>query len=112
VTVVFTAKRFSVSRPGAPTGTITFMAVNKGPSARVLKVVGPGVKGTRSLSVPVGKSAQLTMAVSRGAYMLLDALAHPATAHWLVVTPAANVSSTGNGSVVTPITVTTGMNCA
>jgi hypothetical protein len=43
--------------------------------------------------------------------MLLDVVAHPPTAHWLVVTPAANVSSTGNGSVVTPITVTTGMNC-
>jgi hypothetical protein len=51
------------------------------------------------------------MAVSKGAYMLLDTLAHPPSAHWLVVTPAANVSSSGNGSVVTPITVTTGMNC-
>jgi len=87
------------------------MAVNKAPSVRVLKVVGPGVKGSRVLSVPAGKSAQLTMAVSKGAYMLLDTLAHPPSAHWLVVTPAANVSSSGNGSVVTPITVTTGMNC-
>jgi hypothetical protein len=111
VTVTFTAKRFSISRPGAPAGTVTFMAVNKGPTARVLKVVGPGVKGSRTLPVPAGKSAQLTMAVSKGAYMLLDVVAHPPTAHWLVVTPAANVSSTGNGSVVTPITVTTGMNC-
>jgi hypothetical protein len=111
VKVTFTGSRFSISRPGAPSGTVTFMAVNKAPSVRVLKVVGPGVKGSRVLSVPAGKSAQLTMAVSKGAYMLLDTLAHPPSAHWLVVTPAANVSSSGNGSVVTPITVTTGMNC-
>jgi hypothetical protein len=111
VTVTFTNSRFTISRPGAPSGTVTFMAVNKAPTLRVLKVVGPGVKGSRSLSVPPGKSARLTMSVSKGAYMLLDTLARPPSAHWLVVTPAANVSSTGNGSVVTPITVTTGMNC-
>jgi hypothetical protein len=111
VRVTFTGSRFSISRPGAPSGTVTFMAVNKAPTARVLKVVGPGVKGSRVLSVPAGKSAQLTMAVSKGAYMLLDTLARPPSAHWLVVTQAANVTASGNGSVVTPITATTGMNC-
>jgi hypothetical protein len=111
VTVTFTGSHFSISRPGAPSGTVTFMAVNKGPGLRVLKVVGPGVKGSRTVSVPAGKSVRLTITVSKGAYMLLDPLARPPTAHWLVVTPAANVSSTGNGSVVTPITTTTGMNC-
>ena len=111
VTVTFTSKRFSISRPGAPSGTVTFMAVNKAPTLRMLKVVGPGVTGSRALTVQAGKTAKLTLTVSKGAYMLLDALGHPPTAHWLVVTAAANVSSTGNGSVVTPITVTTGMNC-
>ena len=51
------------------------------------------------------------MTVSKGAYMLLDTLAHPPSAHWLVVTRAANVTATGNGSVDAPITVTTGVNC-
>ena len=111
VTVTFTSSRFSISRPGAPSGTVTFMAINKAPAARVLKVVGPGVKGSRTLAVPAGKSARLTMTVSKGAYMLLDTLAHPPSAHWLVVTPAANVTATGNGSVDAPITVTTGANC-
>jgi hypothetical protein len=111
VTVTFTKSRFSVSRPGAPSGTVTFMVINKTPTLRVLKIVGPGVRGSRSLPVPPGKSATLTLPVSKGAYMLLDTLSRPPSAHWLVVTPAANVSATGNGSVVTPITVTTGMNC-
>ena len=111
VKVTFTSKRFTISRPGAPAGTVTFLAVNEAPTLRVLKVVGPGVKGARTLSVPAGRSATFTLTVSKGAYMLLDTLGHPVGAHWLVVTPAANVSSTGNGSVVTPITVTTGMNC-
>jgi hypothetical protein len=111
VTVTFTSSRFSISRPGAPSGTVTFMAINKGRAARVLKVVGPGVKGSRTLAVPAGKSARLTMMVSKGAYMLLDTLAHPPSAHWLVVTPAANVTASGNGSVDAPITVTTGANC-
>ena len=47
VTVTFTSSRFSISRPGAPSGTVTFMAINKAPTVRVLKVVGPGVKGSR-----------------------------------------------------------------
>ena len=80
-------------------------------SSSSLKVVGPGVKGARTLSIPAGRSTTFTLTVSKGAYMLLDALGRPPGAHWLVVTPAVNVSSTGNGSVVTPITVTTGMNC-
>ena len=112
VTVTFSKKQFSISRPGAPAGTVTFTAVNKAPTLRILKVIGPGVKGSRSISVPAGKSAALTLRVSKGAYMLLDTLAHPPSAHWLVVTPAANVTSTGNGSVITPITTTTtGMGC-
>jgi hypothetical protein len=111
VNVTFSSKRFSISRPGAPSGTLTLKAVNQSPTLRVLKVVGPGVKGSRSLAVPAGKSATLTLTVSKGAYMLLDTLAKPPTAHWLVVTPAANVTANGNGSVVTPITTTTGMNC-
>jgi hypothetical protein len=85
--------------------------VNKAPKLRVLKIVGPGVKGARTLSVPAGKSASVTLTVSKGAYMLLDTLGRPPSAHWLVVSPAANVSSSGTGSVVTPITVTTGAGC-
>jgi hypothetical protein len=81
VTVTFTGSRFSVSRPGAPSATVTFMAVNKAPTVRALKVVGPGVTGSRKLSVTAGKSARLTMAVSKGAYMLLDALARLPSAH-------------------------------
>lgn len=111
VTVTFTKTRFAVSRSGVPAGAVTFVATNDGPSPRILAITGPGLKGAHTARIPAGKSATLTVTLGTGAYMLADPLAHSYYTHWIQVSPAAVVSSTGNGSVVTPITVTTGMNC-
>ena len=111
IRVTFTAARFSVSRGGVPAGPVTFVATNKGSGPHVLTITGPGLKGAHTVKVPAGKSASLTLTLGKGAYMLADPLANTYYTHWLQVTPAVAVTSTGNGTVVTPITVTTGMNC-
>jgi hypothetical protein len=111
VSVTFTNSRFAVSRSGVPAGAVTFVATNNGHGPHILAITGPGVKGARTPTIGVGKSATLTVTLGTGAYLLADPLTHTLYVRWLVVSPAANVTSTGNGSVVTPITVTTGMNC-
>jgi hypothetical protein len=112
VSVTFSSSsRFSVSRGGVPAGPVTFVATNHGVSPHILAITGPGLKGVHTAKIPAGKSASLTVTLGKGAYLLADPLTHTYYTHWLQVTPAVNVSSSGNGSVVTPITVTTGMNC-
>jgi hypothetical protein len=110
VHVTFTKSRFAVSRTGAPAGVVTFVVENRDARPHRLAVDGPGVKKKTPLLVH-GRKATLTVNVRSGAYMLVDSLARSLTARWLIVRPAVDVTATGNGSVVTPITVTTGMNC-
>jgi len=111
VSVTFSSSRFSVSWGGVPAGPVTFVATNHGVSPHILAITGPGLKGVHTAKIPAGKSASFTVTLGKGAYLLADPLTHTYYTHWLQVTPAVNVSSSGDGSVVTPITVTTGMNC-
>ena len=112
VGVTFTSTRFALSRGGVPAGTVTFVATNNGTRPHVLAITGPGLKNARTPVIGAGKSATLTIKLTTGAYMLADPLSHTLYTHWLVVSPAIDVRSSGNGSVVTPTTTTTtGMDC-
>ena len=111
VTVTITDARLIVSRSGLQAGQATFAVVNDGHGAHALTITGPGLTGARTPKLHAGASATLTVTLRAGAYTLTDPFARKANVHWLVVSPATNVTSTGTSSVVTPIISTTGTNC-
>jgi len=111
VTVTFTDTKLVVSRASMDVGRTAFVVVNKGLRPHVLTITGPGLKGAHTTKIGTGRSATLTVTLQSGAYMLGDQSTHMSYVQWLQVSPAVKVTSSGNGSVVTPITSTTGMNC-
>jgi hypothetical protein len=111
VRVTFSNTSLALSQTGVEAGTVTLVAVNHGRTSHVLAISGPGLRGVRTPKIAVGKSAMLTVRLATGAYMLADPLASAYNVRWLVVSPPVNVVSSGNGTVVTPVTVTTGMSC-
>jgi hypothetical protein len=111
VTVTFTDTKFVVSRASMDVGRTAFVVLNKGRKPHILTITGPGLKGAQTTKIATGRSATLTVTLKPGAYMLGDPSTHMLYVQWLQVSPAVKVSSSGNGSVVTPITSTTGMNC-
>ncbi len=112
VTVTLTDTKLVVSRTSFEAGPATFVVVNKGQKLHVLTISGPGLKGKRTQKIAAGRTATLTVTLLTGAYMLSDPVGlGTSNVHWLVVTPATVVTSSGSGSVTVPLTATTGMNC-
>jgi hypothetical protein len=110
ITVTFTDTNLAVTPPRLEAGTATVVVVNKGRTSHGLAIVGPGLKNARTAKLLAGKTAKLTVKLSTGAYELADTVGK-AKVRWLVVTPATVVSSSGNGSVVVPLTDPTRMDC-
>jgi plastocyanin len=111
IKVTFGANSFALSRSTLDAGTTVFVVRNSGKRPHSLAIAGPGLVKTHTPTISGGKSATLTVTLRAGAYLLTDGVTRTPVGRWLEVSPAVNVTSTGNGSVVVPVTVTTGMNC-
>jgi uncharacterized cupredoxin-like copper-binding protein len=111
IKVTFGSGAFALSRATLDAGKTVFIVKNGGKTPHSLAIAGPGLVKTHTPTIAGGKSATLTVTLRAGAYLLTDGVTHSPVGRWLEVSPAVNVTSTGNGSVVVPVTVTTGMNC-
>jgi len=109
VTVTFTDTKLVVTPARLESGIATLVVVNKGRKTHVLAISGPGMNRAKTQKVAAGKRATLTLTLTTGAYELADSAS--SGVRWLVVSPAAVVSSTGNGSVTVPLTDPTRMDC-
>jgi hypothetical protein len=99
VTVTFTDTKLTVVPGGLRSGKATFVVINKGRRAHALAIAGPGLKDVQTPKLATGKSATLNVTVRTGAYMLSDpAGVNVFKVKWLVVTPAAVVSSGPNSA--------------
>jgi len=112
ITVTFTDKKLVVTPGHLEAGTATVLVVNKGQKLHVLTINGPGLKNGRTQKVQPGRTMTLTVTLKTGAYQLADPFGVAGSnVGWLVVSPATVVKSTGNGSVVVPLTDPTRMDC-
>jgi hypothetical protein len=112
LTVTLTDTKLVLSQSGLQAGTATFVVVNKGQKLHVLTINGPGLKGVRTRTVAVGRSATLTVKLLTGAYMLSDPVGLGTTnVRWLVVSPARSASGNGRAGAPPSLSDTTGMNC-
>jgi hypothetical protein len=99
VTVTFTDAKLVLSRSTLQAGPATFVIVNIGQKPHRLAITGPGLRDVQTPRLPSGKSARITVKLSMGSYMLGDLVASgKATARWLLVGPATEVSSSGQHS--------------
>ena len=70
--MVLTDGKLTVRPAGVPTGSVTFVVVNKGRQLGVFALKGPGVDGVRTRNVKPGHIATLNVKLRTGRYMLWD----------------------------------------
>lgn len=99
VKVTFTDTKLVLSRSSLQAGSATFVVVNTGRKPHRLAITGPGLRDAQTPKLAGGKSATITVTLRMGSYMLGDLVGlGKATARWLVVGPATQVTSTGQHS--------------
>jgi len=110
VTVTFTDTKLVVSHGSLQAGPATFVVVNHGQKLHTLTISGPGLQGARTRAVAAGRSATLTVALRKGAYMLSDrARAGSSVVSWLMVSAVAKAN--GSSREVVPFPPPAPMDC-
>jgi hypothetical protein len=107
VTVTFTDRTIRATPMTPGSGPTTFFVLNKGKKPHMLMVKGPGVRGAHTTTLAAGKSAQLSVTLRPGAYVLSDPIGLGAyNVLFLDVVKSASLTAKGDANVVTPTTET------
>jgi|SRR5690242_6161489 len=103
VTVTFTDSSLRATPSTPSSGMTTFVVVNKGKKVHSLMVKGPGVKGAHTAKVAAGGTANLTVTLKPGAYVLSDPIGlGEYNVLFLDVIKSTSLTAKGDGSVVAP----------